>query len=50
VKENEIKKKEAKAKGEKYVGKRQPAQPRPGHFVAGTVPKVLQPIRFEFLQ
>eukprot|EP00048_Salpingoeca_helianthica_P006907 m.104229 g.104229 ORF g.104229 m.104229 type:complete len:159 (-) comp14168_c1_seq1:60-536(-) len=50
VKENELKKKEAKAKGQKYLAKRLPAQPRPGHFVAGTVPKVLQPVAFQFLQ
>lgn len=52
VQENALKRKEAKAKGEKISLKRQPQQPREGHFVrVNQVSKVvnLAPIPFEFI-
>lgn len=50
VKINEVKKAEAKVKGEKISCKRLPKQPTPAHFVTKTEPTELRPIRFEFLQ
>lgn len=52
VKDNAQKRKEAKAKGQKISLKRQPEQPREGHFVrVNQVSKVvnLAPIPFEFI-
>jgi len=51
VKANEIKKKEAKARGEVVPCKRQPEQPRLGHFVRTKFnkPVVLTPIKYEFI-
>lgn len=51
VKENERLRKEAKEKGVQVTLKRQPAQPRKGHFVRGKdiVPEVLEPIAYEFI-
>ncbi|KAI5702434.1 60S ribosomal protein L21 [Diaphorina citri] len=50
VKENELKRKEAKEKGIKVNLKRQPAQPRPAHIVSGrTAPVMLAPIPYEFI-
>lgn len=51
VKENEIKKKEAKAKGTVVHCKRQPEQPRKAHFVRTKYnkPEVLEPIKYEFI-
>ena len=50
MKENEAKKKEAKAKGIKVVCKRQPKQPLAGHSVPKTEPVELRPVKFQFLQ
>jgi len=51
VKENEIKKKAAKAKGEVVHCKRQPVQPIKSHFVSTKYnkPVVLEPIKYEFI-
>lgn len=51
VKQNEIKKKEAKAKGEVVHCKRQPQQPRKAHFVRTKYnkPVILEPIKYEFI-
>ncbi|XP_039265976.1 large ribosomal subunit protein eL21-like [Styela clava] len=51
VKENEKKRKEAKATGQKINLKRQPAQPRPGHFVRsnGIDPELVSPVPYEFV-
>lgn len=51
VSENEKLKKEAKAAGTQVVCKRQPLQPRTGHFVSTKFnkPIVLEPIPYEFL-
>ncbi|PIK52302.1 putative 60S ribosomal protein L21 [Apostichopus japonicus] len=51
VKENERLRKEAKEKGIKVYLKRQPTQPREGHFVRGKdiTPETLQPIPYEFI-
>ncbi|XP_070554292.1 large ribosomal subunit protein eL21-like [Ptychodera flava] len=51
VKENEEKKKLAKAKGIKINLKRQPVQPRPGHFVRtkNNKPVLFEPIPYEFI-
>ncbi|KAL1459393.1 hypothetical protein WDU94_011378 [Cyamophila willieti] len=50
VKENELKRKEGKAKGIKVNLKRQPAQPRPAHTVSGrAAPVMLAPIPYEFI-
>ncbi|WP_411026866.1 hypothetical protein, partial [Salmonella sp. s55044] len=51
VKENDRRRKEAKAKGIKVHLKRQPAQPKAGHFVRGKgiIPEILQPIPYEFI-
>ena len=51
VSENEKLKKEAKAAGTQVVCKRQPQQPRSGHFVSTKFnkPQVLEPIPYEFL-
>merc|ERR1712142_326572 len=51
VKENEIKKKEAKAKGIKVDCKRQAVQPTPAHFVSSknNKPSLVEPIAYEFI-
>ena len=51
VKENELKKRQAKEKGEKIVCKRQPVGPRAGHFVSsrGKEPELVEPIPYEFV-
>ncbi|XP_077984200.1 large ribosomal subunit protein eL21-like [Glandiceps talaboti] len=51
VKENEEKKKQAKEKGVKINLKRQPEQPRPGHFVRTkhNKPVLFEPIPYEFI-
>ncbi|XP_059481625.1 large ribosomal subunit protein eL21 [Neocloeon triangulifer] len=50
VKENELKRKEAKEKGVKCDLRRQPAQPRKAHIVSGKVePVMLAPIPYEFI-
>lgn len=51
LKENELKKKEAKAKGVRVSCKRQPAQPREAHLVKtkGNEPQYLEPIPYEFV-
>ncbi|KAK3737853.1 hypothetical protein QZH41_015779 [Actinostola sp. cb2023] len=51
VKENEQKKKDAKAAGKVVNCRRQPAQPRPSHFVLTkrNKPVTLQPIPYEFV-
>ncbi|XP_064609843.1 large ribosomal subunit protein eL21-like [Liolophura sinensis] len=51
VKENEDKKREASEKGISVNCKRQPAQPRKGHFVRTRYnkPTVIQPIPYEFI-
>merc|ERR1711976_6106 len=48
---NEAKKKAAKAKGERICLKRQPVQPRTGHFVRtkNNAPIPLEPIPYEFI-
>ncbi len=50
VKENEVKKAEAKTKGVKAVTKRQPVGPRPAHIVKNVTPTELRPVPFQFLQ
>ncbi|XP_065352783.1 large ribosomal subunit protein eL21 [Cloeon dipterum] len=50
VKENELKRKEAKEKGTMALLKRQPAPPRKAHIVSGKVePVMLAPIPYEFI-
>ena len=51
VKVNELKKREAKEKGEKIVCKRLPKGPRLGHFVktGGQEPELVEPIPYEFV-
>nr|ACR24949.1 ribosomal protein L21 [Lepidochitona cinerea] len=51
VKENELKKKEAKEKGVSVNCKRQPAVPRTAHFVKTRYnkPQIIQPIPYEFI-
>merc|ERR1711872_280552 len=51
VKTNEIKRKEARANGTKVFLKRQPAQPRPQHFVRshGVEPELVSPIPYKFI-
>ncbi|XP_031554550.1 60S ribosomal protein L21-like [Actinia tenebrosa] len=51
VKENETKKKEAKAAGKVINCKRQPVQPRPSHLVRTkrNKPVALQPLPYEFV-
>ncbi|XP_054263306.1 60S ribosomal protein L21 [Macrosteles quadrilineatus] len=50
VKENERKRKEAKAKGVTALLRRQPAQPRPAHIVRTKEPPImLAPIAYEFI-
>nr|ABW23224.1 ribosomal protein rpl21 [Eurythoe complanata] len=51
VHENEKKKRAAKAKGDRVECKRQPLQPRAGHFVSTKYnkPEYLQPIPYEFI-
>jgi large subunit ribosomal protein L21e len=51
VKENERKKEEASAKGEKVICKRLPVAPRKGHFVKtkGKEPELVEPIPYEFV-
>ena len=51
VKENEMKRRQAKEKGEKIVVKRQPKGPRTGHFVSahGKEPELVEPIPYEFV-
>ena len=51
VKANELKKRQAKEKGEKIVCKRLPKGPRSGHFVnaGGKEPDLVEPIPYEFV-
>ncbi|KAF5894342.1 60S ribosomal protein L21 [Clarias magur] len=51
IKENEKRKLEAKAKNSWVELKRQPAAPRPAHFVStkNNVPQLLEPIPYEFM-
>merc|ERR1712100_760803 len=51
VKENEVKRKEAQAKGVAISLKRSPVQPVPGHIVKTKKRKaeLLRPVRFEFI-
>nr|ABW23175.1 ribosomal protein rpl21 [Arenicola marina] len=51
VEENQRKKKEATAKGEQVLCKREPKQPRQRHFVSTKFmkPEILQPIPYEFI-
>lgn len=51
VKANEIKKAEAKAKGEKVDCRRLPVQPRGAHFVStkNNQPTLVEPIPYEFI-
>nr|CAJ17307.1 ribosomal protein L21e [Sphaerius sp. APV-2005] len=50
VKENEALRKKAREENTKVQLKRQPAQPRPGHFVCGKdEPIMLAPIPYEFI-
>lgn len=51
VKSNDLARKEAKAKGLKVTLKRQPAGPRPAHFVStkGNAPLTVTPVAYEIL-
>ncbi|CAI8017424.1 60S ribosomal protein L21 [Geodia barretti] len=51
VKANELKRKQAKERGEKVVCKRLPEEPRLGHFVrtGGKEPELVEPIPYEFV-
>ena len=51
VKANELKRQQAKEKGERAVCKRQPVGPRLGHFVraGGKEPELVEPIPYEFV-
>eukprot|EP01102_Stenamoeba_stenopodia_P007885 TRINITY_DN2228_c0_g1_i1.p1 TRINITY_DN2228_c0_g1~~TRINITY_DN2228_c0_g1_i1.p1 ORF type:complete len:159 (+),score=29.68 TRINITY_DN2228_c0_g1_i1:285-761(+) len=49
VKQNEILRKEAKAKGVKISLKRQPGLPRPGEFVKRTEIENIVPLKYEFV-
>lgn len=51
MKENDQKRKEAKAKGERVSTKRQPVGPRSAHFVStrDVKPEIVTPIRYQFI-
>ena len=51
MEDNENRKKIAKETGERINFKRQPVQPREGHFVSTKYnkPQVLQPIKWQFI-